>query len=97
MKREKLLTVLHAPYVTEKATSIGSLNQIIFKVDKSASKIDIKKAVEELFDVKVNTVRTSIQKGKTKRNRFGIYKRSNFKKAYISLEEGSEIQFEGMS
>tara|TARA_B100001029_G_scaffold53957_1_gene43349 strand:- start:14675 stop:14968 length:294 start_codon:yes stop_codon:yes gene_type:complete len=97
MKREKLLTVLHAPYVTEKATSIGSLNQIIFKVDKSASKIDIKKAVEELFDVKVDTVRTSIQKGKTKRNRFGIYKRSNFKKAYISLEEGSEIQFEGMS
>ena len=58
MKREKLLTVLHAPYVTEKATSIGSLNQIIFKVDKSASKIDIKKAVEELFDVKVDTVRT---------------------------------------
>tara|TARA_B100000214_G_scaffold270868_1_gene201238 strand:- start:1806 stop:2099 length:294 start_codon:yes stop_codon:yes gene_type:complete len=97
MKREKLLTVLHAPYVTEKATSIGSLNQIIFKVDKSASKIDIKKAVEDLFDVKVDTVRTSIQKGKTKRNRFGIYKRSNFKKAYISLEEGSEIQFEGMS
>ena len=89
--------MLHAPYVTEKATSIGSLNQIIFKVDKSASKIDIKKAVEELFDVKVDTVRTSIQKGKTKRNRFGIYKRSNFKKAYISLEEGSEIQFEGMS
>ena len=97
MKREKLLTVLYAPYVTEKATSIGSLNQIIFKVDKSASKLDIKKAVEELFDVKVDTVRTSIQKGKIKRNRFGIYKRSNFKKAYISLEEGSEIQFEGMS
>ena len=97
MNREKLLTILHAPYVTEKATSIGNLNQIIFKVDKSASKLDIKKAVEDLFDVKVDSVRTSTQKGKTKRNRFGTYKRSNFKKAYVSLEEGSEIQFEGMS
>ena len=97
MNKEKLLTLIHSPYITEKATSVGSLNQVVFKVDLSASKSEIKKAVEDLFDVKVDSVTTSTQKGKTKRNRFGIYKRSNFKKAFVSLKEGSEIQFEGIS
>ena len=97
MNKEKLLTLIHCPYITEKATSIGSMNQVVFKVDTSASKSEIKKAVEDLFDVKVDSVTTSTQKGKTKRNRFGIYKRSNYKKAFVSLKEGSEIQFEGIS
>ena len=97
MNKEKLLTLIHSPYITEKATSIGSLNQVVFKVDLSASKSEIKKAVEDLFDVQVESVTTSTQKGKTKRNRFGIYKRSDYKKAFISLKEGSEIQFEGIS
>ena len=97
MNKEKLLTLIHSPYITEKATSIGRLNQIVFKVDLSASKSEIKKAVEDLFDVKVDSVTTSTQKGKTKRNRFGIYKRSDYKKAFVSLKEGSEIQFEGIS
>tara|TARA_Y100000748_G_C15217886_1_gene380027 strand:+ start:147 stop:440 length:294 start_codon:yes stop_codon:yes gene_type:complete len=97
MNKEKLLTLIHSPYITEKATSIGSMNQVVFKVDTSASKSEIKKAVEDLFDVKVDSVTTSTQKGKTKRNRFGIYKRSNYKKAFVSLKEGSEIQFEGIS
>ena len=97
MKKEKLLTLIHAPYITEKATSIGSLNQVVFKVDLSATKLEIKKAVEDLFDVKVDNVTTSTQKGKTKRNRFGIYKKSDYKKAYVVLKEGSEIQFEGIS
>ena len=97
MNKEKLLTLIKAPYITEKATSVGSLNQVVFKVDLSASKSEIKKAVEVLFDVKVDSVTTSTQKGKTKRNRFGIYKRSDYKKAYVSLEAGSEIQFEGIS
>ena len=73
------------------------MNQVIFKVDISASKLEIKKAVEDLFDVKVDNVTTSTQKGKSKRNRFGIYKRSDYKKAFVSLKEGSEIQFEGIS
>ena len=72
------------------------MNQVVFKVDLSASKSEIKKAVEDLFDVKVDSVTTSTQKGKTKRNRFGIYKRSNYKKAFVSLKKGSEIQFEGI-
>ena len=97
MNKEKLLTLIHSPYITEKATSIGRLNQVVFKVDLSASKSEIKKAVEDLFDVKVDSVTTSTQKGKTKRNRFGIYKRSDYKKAFVSLKEGSEIQFEGIS
>ena len=97
MNKEKLLTLIHSPYITEKATSIGSLNQVVFKVDLSASKSEIKKAVEDLFDVKVDSVTTSTQKGKTKRIRFGIYKRSDYKKAFVSLKEGSEIQFEGIS
>ncbi|MBA4692666.1 MAG: 50S ribosomal protein L23 [SAR86 cluster bacterium] len=97
MNKEKLLTLIHSPYITEKATSVGSMNQVVFKVDTSATKLEIKKAVEDLFDVKVDSVTTSTQKGKTKRNRFGIYKRSDYKKAYVALREGSEIQFEGIS
>ena len=97
MNKEKLLTLIHSPYITEKATSVGSLNQVVFKVDLSASKSEIKQAVEELFDVKVDSVTTSTQKGKTKRNKFGVYKRSDYKKAFVSLKEGSEIQFEGIS
>ncbi len=97
MNKEKLLTLIHSPYITEKSTSVGSMNQVVFKVDLSASKSEIKKAVEDLFDVKVDSVTTSTQKGKTKRNRFGIYKRSDYKKAFVSLKEGSEIQFEGIS
>ena len=97
MNKEKLLTLIHSPYITEKASSLGSMNQVVFKVDISASKLEIKKAVEDLFDVKVDNVTTSTQKGKSKRNRFGIYKRSDYKKAFVSLKEGSEIQFEGIS
>ena len=97
MNKEKLLTLIHSPYITEKASSLGSMNQVIFKVDISASKLEIKKAVEDLFDVKVDNVTTSTQKGKSKRNRFGRYKRSEYKKAFVSLTEGSEIQFEGIS
>ena len=97
MNKEKLLTLIYSPYITEKATSVGSLNQVVFKVDLSATKLEIKKAVEDLFDVKVDNVTTATQKGKTKRNRFGIYKKSDYKKAYVVLKEGSEIQFEGIN
>ena len=97
MNQEKLLTLIKAPYVTEKSSSVGELNQVVFKVALSANKLEIKKAVEQLFNVQVESVTTATQKGKTKRNKFGIYKRSNFKKAFVSLKEGSEIQFEGIN
>ena len=97
MNKEKLLTLIQSPYITEKSSAAGELNQVVFKVALSANKLEIKKAVEQLFDVKVESVTTATQKGKTKRNKFGIYKRSSFKKAFVSLKEGSEIQFEGIN
>tara|TARA_Y100000590_G_scaffold461030_1_gene621698 strand:+ start:1843 stop:2139 length:297 start_codon:yes stop_codon:yes gene_type:complete len=98
MNQENLLTLIKSPYVTEQSAQLTEdQNQVVFKVDMKATKLQIKKAVELMFKVEVNSVRTSIVKGKKKRNRFGPYKRPNFKKAFVSLKEGSEIKFEGMS
>ena len=84
--------------VTEKTSRVGeALKQIVFKVDISANKREIRKAVEMMFKVEVIKVTTSIVKGKTKRNRFGIYKSSNYKKAFVSISENSDIQFEGLN
>ena len=98
MGNEKLYTLIKAPIITEQTASIGeNLKQVVFKVDLSANKREIKKAVEELFKVEVLKVTTSVVKGKTKRNRFGIYKKSNYKKAFVSISDDSEIQFEGIN
>ena len=98
MGKEKLYTLIKAPIITEQTASLGeNLKQVVFKVDLSANKREIKQAVEELFKVEVLKVTTSVVKGKTKRNRFGIYKKSNYKKAFVSISEGSEIQFEGIN
>ena len=98
MHKEQLYTLIQSPIITEQTAQLGEkLKQVVFKVDLSANKRDIKKAVEELFKVEVVNVTTSIVKGKTKRNRFGIYKKSNYKKAFVSLSEDSDIEFEGMN
>ena len=98
MDNEKLYTLIKTPLVTEKTSRLGeALKQIVFKVDISANKREIKQAVEMMFKVEVIKVTTSIVKGKTKRNRFGIYKRSNYKKAFVSISENSDIQFEGIN
>ena len=98
MDNEKLYTLIKTPLVTEKTSRLGeALKQIVFKVDISANKREIKKAVEMMFKVEVIKVTTSIVKGKTKRNRFGTYKRSNYKKAFVSISENSDIQFEGIN
>ena len=98
MGNEKLYTLIKAPIITEQTASLGeNLKQVVFKVDLSANKREIKQAVEELFKVEVLKVTTSVVKGKTKRNRFGIYKKSNYKKAFVSISEDSEIQFEGIN
>jgi large subunit ribosomal protein L23 len=84
-------TTIIAPHVTEKAT-LGSENgQVTFKVAITATKPQIKDAVEKLFDVKVKAVNTMIQKGKTKRFKGVMGRRNNFKKAIITLEEGQTI------
>ncbi len=98
MHKEQLYTLIKSPIITEQTAQLGEkLKQVVFKVDLSANKSDIKKAVEALFKVKVINVTTSVVKGKTKRNRFGVYKKSNYKKAFVSLSEDSDIQFEGIN
>ena len=98
MAKEKLYTLIKSPIITEQTAQLGEkMKQVVFKVDLSANKREIKQAVEELFKVEVLNVTTSIMKGKTKRNRFGIYKKSNYKKAFVSISEDSEIQFEGIN
>ena len=86
MLNEKLFTLIKAPIITEKSAWLNEkFKQVIFKVDLNANKREIKQAVEELFKVEVIAVTTSVVKGKTKRNRTGTYKRSNYKKAYVTL------------
>jgi large subunit ribosomal protein L23 len=98
MNKQNLYRIIESPHVTEKTSALSiNNNQVVFIVNKSATKNQIKKAVEELFSVSVTSVSTSISKGKTKRNRFGVYRRSNFKKAFVSLKQGDEIKFEGIS
>ena len=98
MSKEKLYTLIKSPIITEQTAQLSeSLKQVVFKVDISANKKEIKKAVEKLFNVEVIKVTTSIVKGKTKRNRFGVYKKSDYKKAFVSISEESEIQFEGIN
>ena len=98
MSKEKLYTLIKSPIITEQTAQLGeTLKQVVFKVDISANKKEIKKAVEKLFNVEVIKVTTSIVKGKTKRNRFGLYKKSDYKKAFVSISEESEIQFEGIN
>ena len=98
MNKQNLYRIIESPHVTEKTSALSiNNNQVVFRVNKSATKNQIKKAVEELFSVSVTSVSTSISKGKTKKNRFGVYRRSNFKKAFVSLKQGDEIKFEGIS
>ena len=82
MGKEKLYTLIKSPIITEQTAQLGEkMKQVVFKVDLSANKREIKQAVEELFKVEVLNVTTSIMKGKTKRNRFGAYRKSDYKKS----------------
>jgi len=96
MSKERLMTVLLGPHVSEKSTAAAEQsNQIIFKVRKDATKAEIRQAVELMFEVKVERVQTLNQIGK--RKRFGGHqgKRSDWKKAYVRLAEGQDIDFMG--
>ena len=83
--------VIVAPHITEKATLASENNAVVFKVAESATKPQIKAAVEALFDVKVISVTTRPQKGKTKRWKGKPYRRSDVKKAVVRLAEGQSI------
>lgn len=94
MNQERLLKVLQGPHISEKATIVADGNgQYVFRVAKDANKAEIKAAVEKLFEVNVESVRTLNQKGKTKRTARGVGKRNDIKKAYVRLAEGQEIDF----
>lgn len=94
MNLERLYTVVLGPHISEKAAiSADEADQYVFKVAIDANKLEVKKAVEKLFNVKVAAVQTVKVKGKVKRNRYGNAKRPDWKKAVVRLAQGHEIDF----
>lgn len=94
MNQERVFKVLLGPHISEKATMLAdSQKQFVFKVATDATKLEIKKAVEQLFEVKVRSVGTLNVQGKTKRTARGLGKRNDWKKAYIALQPGQDLDF----
>lgn len=94
MNQERIFSVLIGPHVSEKtAIATEMSNQYTFRVARDASKPEIKRAVERLFKVKVANVCVLNVKGKVKMNKFGAARRSDWKKAYVRLESGHDIDF----
>lgn len=93
MNQERLYKVLLGPHVSEKTAMCGENGQVVFKVASDATKPEIKKAVEQLFNVTVMGVTVSNRKGKVKRTAHGFGKRAGLRKAYVSLAEGQDIDF----
>ena len=83
--------VIVSPHITEKSTMMSEQNAVVFRVANSASKPEIKAAVEALFDVSVVGVNTMVQKGKTKKWKGKPYTRSDMKKAIVTLKDGQSI------
>lgn len=94
MNQERIYKVLVAPHVSEKATLVAEkYGQYVFRIAPDATKPEVKKAVEALFDVKVESVQTVNIKGKTKRTARGLGKRNDVRKAYVKLVAGQDIDF----
>ena len=91
MTNLKHYDIIRTPVVTEKATIQAENNKVVFNVARTATKPEIKAAVEQLFSVKVKSVNTLLRKGKTKRFRGIIGTQSDVKKAVVTLEEGHSI------
>ena len=95
MNKEQLMNVLIAPHVTEKtATAMQNNNQYTFRVQKSATKTDIKAAVELMFEVKVKAVQVVNEPGKSRRFGKVTGRTQDWKKAYVSLAQGQSIDYE---
>ena len=96
MNQERIMKVLVAPIVSEKSTRLADANrQFVFRVVKDASKPEVRKAVELMFDVKVEGVQIANVNGKQKRFGASMGKRSDWKKAFVTLAEGHDINFMG--
>lgn len=94
MNEERLMTVLRGPHVSEKSTLIADAhNQIVFRVRRDANKAEIRRAVEKLFEVEVLNVKVVNVGGKHKRFGRRAGKRADWKKAYVSLAPGHDIEF----
>ena len=94
MNQERVFQVLLGPHVSEKAAIVADLNnQYVFRVAIDATKREVRNAVEQLFKVNVDDVQTLKVKGKVKRNRYGFSTKPSWKKAYVRLEQGQEIDF----
>ena len=92
MNEERIYIVLDEPHISDKVTNLGdSSNQYAFKVAKDATKAEVKEAVEQLFSVEVLNVTTLNVRGKVKRNRHGTVRRKNWKKAYVRVAAGREL------
>ncbi|ODN42816.1 50S ribosomal protein L23 [Piscirickettsia litoralis] len=92
MNQERLLKVILAPHISEKAANAAESSQVVFKVATDATKLEIKRAVEKLFDVKVNGVTTVNVKGKTTQRGGKVSgRRKDWKKAYVTLQDGQEL------
>lgn len=98
MSEARLMNILRAPVISEKSSAAQQdKNTLVFKVLKDATKDEIKAAVETLFNVKVETVRTLNFQGKVRRTARGFGKRSDWKKAYVTLPEGTQLDIEDAS
>lgn len=95
-RQERLMTVLYGPHMSEKSTVVAEAsNQIVFKVRTDASKLEIRQAVELLFEVKVDAVTVVNCRGKIKRHGQSNGRRVNWKKAYVKLAADNRIDFLG--
>lgn len=99
MNQERILSIILGPHVSEKTSTIAEKNnQVAFRVARDATKPEIKQAVESLFNVQVREVQVINVKGKTKRTARGkLRSRSDWKKAYVRLEQGQAIDFADMA
>ena len=88
---ERLLDVIRAPRISEKTARLAESNQYVFEVASTATKADVKAAIEQLFSVTVEAVNVVNAKGKTKTFRFRSGRRSDQRKAYVRLAEGQSI------
>ncbi len=87
-------TVIRRPIIlTEKANLLRTSNQVVFEVARSANKVEIRDAVQKLFNVKVTSVNTLVMRGKDRRMGRGVAKLQNWKKAVVTLKEGDTIDF----
>ena len=92
--RNDLYKVIKTPYLTEKVSSLmGSNNQYAFKVSVDATKAEIREAIETIFKVSVKNVSTVNVKGKTKKTARGMSRKKNWKKAYVTVAQGQELDY----